>query len=174
METTKNKLPDNVKQFFNNLSNYLETKLMYYGSIQRTDYLPGSSDIDVAIFTENEYSTIAKLEHYLKRQKHKFKKVVWELSSNKKIIYGYKVSYICPNDEFRAEFAIYNEKFKDDIVNLYKRKFDIPWLASIMLCILKFLFYKLHIITLDIFRYYKGIILSYGIGMPEELFIVLE
>ena len=49
METTKHNLPDDVKQFFNGLSNYLNTQLLFYGSVQRSDYFPGKSDIDVDI-----------------------------------------------------------------------------------------------------------------------------
>ena len=65
METTKNVLPENVKFFFNNLSDVLDTKLLFFGSVQRDDYFPGKSDIDVAIFTDNVKSTISKLQHYL-------------------------------------------------------------------------------------------------------------
>jgi polyribonucleotide nucleotidyltransferase len=49
METTRNKLPDVIQVFFNKLSEYLDTKLLFYGSIQRSDYFPGSSDIDVDV-----------------------------------------------------------------------------------------------------------------------------
>ena len=65
METTKNDLPPNTKKFFYNLSEYLDTKLLYYGSVQRSDYVPGKSDIDVVIFTDNEFSLMNKLQHYL-------------------------------------------------------------------------------------------------------------
>ena len=66
METTKNKLPVFAEHFFKKLGDYLDTKIYYYGSIQRSDYFPDSSDIDVDIFTENENSTITKLQHFLK------------------------------------------------------------------------------------------------------------
>jgi len=72
METTKNKLPENYNIFFNNMSNYLDTKIYYYGSVQRQDYLYNSSDIDIDIFTENELSTIYKLIHFLDIKKNKF------------------------------------------------------------------------------------------------------
>ena len=65
METTKNKLPTNVKNFFYNLSEYLDTPFLYFGSVQRSDYVPGKSDIDVDVFTDNEYSLMAKMQHYL-------------------------------------------------------------------------------------------------------------
>ena len=52
METTRNELSKNEKKFFEELSNYLETPILFFGSIQRSDYFPGKSDIDVDIFTD--------------------------------------------------------------------------------------------------------------------------
>ena len=69
MENTKNKLPENVNVFFNKLSDYLDTKLLFYGSVQRGDYFPGSSDIDVDIFTDNVNSTVTKMQHFLYTKK---------------------------------------------------------------------------------------------------------
>lgn len=66
---TKNKLPDSTTNFLNNLSEYLQTPLYFYGSIQRYDYFPGKSDIDIDIFTDNEKSTISKLSNYLQIDK---------------------------------------------------------------------------------------------------------
>ena len=54
METTKNELPYKLKRFFYKLENDLDTKLYFYGSIQRNDYVAGKSDIDVSIFTDND------------------------------------------------------------------------------------------------------------------------
>ena len=50
METTKNDLPKKVKKFFYELSDYLDTKLLYYGSIQRSDYVPGGRAVHARIF----------------------------------------------------------------------------------------------------------------------------
>jgi predicted nucleotidyltransferase len=61
METTRNNLTPYSKHFFDSLSNYLDTKLYFFGSIQRRDYFPNSSDIDVDIFTDNEPGTILKI-----------------------------------------------------------------------------------------------------------------
>ena len=74
METTKNDLPSDTKKFFYNLSDYLDTKLLYYGSVQRSDYVPGKSDIDVDIFTDNADSLKSKLQHFLHLKKNSFKK----------------------------------------------------------------------------------------------------
>ena len=76
METTKNELPQNTKQFFYNLGEYLDTKVLFYGSVQRADYVPGKSDIDVVIFADNDDSLIAKLQHHLHLNKKDFKKIM--------------------------------------------------------------------------------------------------
>ena len=52
METTKNEIPEYNKIFFEKLKNYLDMKIYFFGSVQRNDYFPKSSDIDVALFTE--------------------------------------------------------------------------------------------------------------------------
>ena len=88
METTNNKLPEKVERFFKELSEYLDTKLLYYGSVQRRDYFEGKSDIDVDIFTENPTSTVNKLQHFLDVPKKRFKNVIWRLDDNNKLI-GY-------------------------------------------------------------------------------------
>ena len=79
METTRNELPPYAKEFFYKLSNYLDTKIYFYGSVQRPDYFPASSDIDVDIFTDNESSTISKLQYFLGVEKFKFKKFLYKL-----------------------------------------------------------------------------------------------
>ena len=76
METTKNKLTSEQMKFFKKLSNYLDTKLYYYGSIQRNDYLFGTSDIDVCIFTNNNTETKYKLVSFLGLKKKEYKKIV--------------------------------------------------------------------------------------------------
>jgi hypothetical protein len=174
METTKNKLPDKVNQFFNRLSKYLDTKLMFYGSVQRSDYFPGSSDIDVDIFTDNIDSTISKLQHFLNVKKKKFKKVVWRLSSTGKIVYGYKIMYNNNDINLAAEFAIYDNKYKRQVLEMHLKKTTIPFYISIILYIIKKLYYDFHIFNLEWYKYFKSKLLSSGLGMPEEQFLVLN
>ena len=50
MEQIKNKLPEDVNIFLKQLSDYINTPLYFYGSIQRDDYFPGYSDIDVDFY----------------------------------------------------------------------------------------------------------------------------
>ena len=173
METTKNKLPTNVKNFFYHLSEYLDTPFLYFGSVQRSDYVPGKSDIDVDVFTDNEYSLMAKMQHYLHVSKKDFKKVAWIINDTS--TYGYKLKYENKKENINAEFSIYNEKFKDIILSQHNSKYELPFYTSILLCILKFLYYKVSILDKKIFAYLKRVILNGTLG--EEIdakFLVLD
>uniref|UniRef100_A0A6C0AZV0 Polymerase nucleotidyl transferase domain-containing protein n=1 Tax=viral metagenome TaxID=1070528 RepID=A0A6C0AZV0_9ZZZZ len=174
METTRNKLPDRVQEFFNKLSQYLDTRLLFYGSVQRSDYFPGSSDIDVDIFTDNVDSTIAKMQHFLHVKRTSFKKIVWKLSNNAKMVYGNKIMYTDEESQFNAEFSIYDNKFKDDVLQMHLKKTVLPFYVSFMLFFIKKLYYDLHLIQPEYYRYLKRKILSLGLGMPEDQFIVLN
>ena len=100
METTVNKMSDYATTFFNSLSNYLDTKIYYYGSIQRIDYFPNSSDIDVDIFTDNEQSTISKLQNFLGIERHEFKKFIYKLHKTNVLVHGCKVKYKSKENNF--------------------------------------------------------------------------
>ena len=64
------------------------------------------------------------MQHFLNISKKKFKKAVWKLSSNGRMVYGYKLMYINEENNIKIEFSIYNEKFKHDILkeHIYKTK----------------------------------------------------
>ena len=174
METTKNKLPEDAEHFFKELSEYLNTKLLYYGSVQREDYFHGKSDIDVDIFTDNENSTINKLTHFLHVKKDKFKRFVWKLDHSNEVVYGTKIFYSSPELQINVEFSIYNEKYKKGVIFQHVRKTTLPFYATILLVILKFIYYNMHFIDRSYYSYLKNKILSVGIGLPEAEFIVLN
>jgi hypothetical protein len=174
METTKNKLPNDVNTFFKDLSKYLDTKLLFYGSVQRSDYFPGSSDIDVDVFTENVNSTITKMQHFLHVKKSSFKKIIWRLSHNGEMVYGYKIMYKNEDLNLSTEFSIYDKKYKDGVLEQHLKKTVLPFYATILLFIIKKLYYDLGIITKELYRNLKTKILSSGIGLPEEQFLVIN
>ena len=169
---TKNKLPNNVKQFFYKLSNYLDTDLFFYGSVQRYDYLPDNSDIDVAIFTENEYSTMVKLQHFLHVERKDFKKFV--LMDNDEMVDGYKIKYKNEDLNLNAEFSIYNNKYEEIRKNKLSRHSDMPFYISIVLYILKILHYKLYIISTKTYNKYKNSMIHGGMGENKPVFILLK
>ena len=173
--TTKNKLSLDEQKLLNGLSSYLDIEFYYYGSIQRDDYIPGKSDIDVAIFSPNEKSILIKIQHYLHVEKDEFTRVLWKLKKNNIITYGYKLKY--EKDNMHIEFAIYNEKSKDDIIEYQDATIKIPFYITWLLTIFKFLYYQLNIISLPNYNYLKRKIFTYSkhtIDGKDELFIVLK
>ena len=173
METTKNELPKNVREFFYHLSDYLDTKFLYFGSVQRSDYVPGKSDIDIDVFTENEYSLMAKMQHYLHVPKHDFKKVAWIIDGIP--TYGYKLQYENKKEKINAEFSIYNEKFKEIIIKEHQSKFSLPIHITIMLYILKFFYYEIPLLDKKTFSNSKRYIMNSQLEINGNTrFLVLD
>ena len=157
MNKIRNDFPPDVKKFLNDLQNYLDTDLYFYGSVNRTDYVHDKSDIDIGIFTDNEYSMMTKIQHFLHVKKDAFDKVVWKLEG--KIMYGYKIKcdkYI----NSKCEIAIYNNDFKEVLLNEMKTYNTLPMYISIMLFFLKTLYYTFPIISSDTYSTYKRIIFN--------------
>ena len=93
METTNNKMPEYNDIFFEKLKQYLDTKIYFFGSVQRDDYFQKGSDIDVAIFTDNIKSTVTKLKNLLNFSADDFKTFVWRLNYDSSLVKGYKTIY---------------------------------------------------------------------------------
>ena len=174
METTKNEMPEYAKHFFNKLSNYLDTKLYFYGSIQRNDYFPKSSDIDVDLFTDNMNSTISKLQHFFGVKRDDFKKFVYNLHKTNKIVFGYKIKYKDLDKNFITEISIYDEKYKAEIILEHNSKSILPFYISWLLIILKYFYYDLNIIPKEYYKYFKRIVMNYMIEGTDVEFITIE
>ena len=173
METTKNKLTQEESIFFNSLSNYLDTKIYFYGSIQRCDYIEKYSDIDIDIFTNNEKDTIIKLENYLNVRRSDFKKTLCIMEKTNFVIPGYKTKYNNDEKTLNVEISIFNEKYKNIVLESQKTKFNISYIYCILLLVLKILYYKVCIIPPVLFRTIK----KFLIGISEDdkkKFVILD
>ena len=160
MEYTKHKLPEDMQIFLTNLKEYIELPLYFYGSIQREDYNPGKSDIDVDIFAENTHSTITKMQNFLNVDKTQFIKIVIKPLKKTGIINGYKLKYEEPENKLATEFSIYDIKYKDEILYEHGRKIQLPFIISTLLIILKFLYYNIGIIPKNAFLQIKNFIMD--------------
>jgi hypothetical protein len=174
METTKNELPDFANIFFTKLRNFLDTKIYFFGSVQRDDYFPRASDIDVAIFTDNINSTINKLQHFLNVNRNDFKKFVWRLNYDNALVKGYKIMYKELDHNFAVEISIYDEKYKNSILTEHNGKRILPFYATCALIIIKYLFYTLNIIPSELYTYFKKNILSTLIFKKPDDFVVVD
>ncbi len=169
MNTIRNDLPQKTKDFFKKMENYLDTQLVFYGSVIRTDYVPGKSDIDVAIFTDNEYSIMAKLQHFLHVKRSDFDKVVWKLDG--KMIYGYKLKVV----EQNAEIAIYNNDFKEQLMEeLNKPIINKTFLTTTLLLLLKLFYYQVPLIPTVFYLKCKRYVLNDMMGKKESVFHLIR
>lgn len=172
MNEIRESLPNHVKEFFYRLRNYLDTELYFYGSINRSDYIHGQSDIDIAIFTENESSVISKLQHFLHVKKDAFNKVIWKLRGN--VIYGYKIK--C--EEFmdiKCEIAIYNIEYKQLLLEEFKSNDNIPLHLAILIFILKTFHYTIPLISKSTYMNWKVYIFNTLVTNKKDyLFYVIK
>lgn len=174
METTKNEMPPYARAFFNKLSNYLDNKFYFFGSIQRSDYFPKSSDIDTDLFTDNESSTILKLQNFLGVKKYEFRRFVYKLHKTNKLVRGHKVKYLDPDNHFTAEISIYNEKDKEDVLIEHNSKMVLPFYISFLLIILKTLYYNVGIIPNDMYIYLKKKIMNNMVEGEDIEFVGID
>jgi hypothetical protein len=125
--------------------------------VNRSDYVHNKSDIDIAIFTDNEYSTITKLQHFLHVKRNAFDKVIWKLDG--KMIYGYKIK--CEKYmDIKCEIAIYNNDFKNILIKEISQYNSVPPHIAILLFILKTMYYTFPIISQQTYSSYKRYIFN--------------
>lgn len=157
MNKIRDDFPQDLKNFLINLQNYIDTDLYFYGSVIRPDYIHGKSDIDIAIFTDNEYSIMSRLQHFLHVKQDAFDKVVWKLEG--KMIYGYKIKcdkYI----NSKCEIAVYNNDFKEILLTEMNNYKTIPFYISVLLFILKTLYYTFPVLSAETYATYKRIVFN--------------
>jgi hypothetical protein len=169
MDTIKNRLTQNEELFFNNLSLYIDKELYFYGSIQRPDYVKGKSDIDIDIFTDNESSTVQKLCSFLNLKKSEFKKAVYKI--NNYMVYGLKTKYKDEINHIDVEISVYNDKYKTLVLYDHNNCRYLPIYITVLLFIIKFLYYTLGIMPDRVYRRCKQFLMNPG---DELKFIVVD
>jgi predicted nucleotidyltransferase len=162
----------NVKEFIEDLSVYINEKVYIYGSVLRSDY-NSKSDVDICIFTNNLNSLKTKLQHFLVSEKKSFKQVFWRLPHSKRLCVGYKIFYKNKIKNITVEISFYKDSFKEEILKEHYSKTILPFYATFLLYIIKFLHYDIEILNRKYYAYLKKIILSNGIGKKKDEFFIL-
>jgi len=174
METTKNELSPYEKDFFNKMKNYIEKPIYFYGSIQRDDYFPQMSDIDIDIFSDNMNSTLNLLQNYLDLNKKDFKKSIYKMDKTNLIIPGYKSKYIDKSNNLTVEISVYEEKYKNEILKEHQSKFNLPVYITVILVFLKFLHYNLGILPIFYYSKFKKILTNTCYDNNKAEFLIVE
>jgi hypothetical protein len=106
--------------------------------------------------------------------KDDFKKILNRLNSTNQVVSGHKLKYKEPENNFVVEFSIYNEKYKKEILQQHNGKKDLPYIVTILLIILKFLYYTLNILPKFIYVPCKKFFLSFMIGKKNTDFVIID
>ena len=174
METTKNKLSSYEESFFDKMKNYISKPIYFYGSIQRDDYFPQLSDIDIDIFTDNEYSTLQSLQNYLHLNNGDFKKILYKMDKTNIVVPGYKSKYIDETNKLTIEISIFNEKFKEEIIREHQSKFNMPFYITVFLVLLKILHYNLEILPIYYYSLFKKYLTNACYDNNKAEFIIFD
>ena len=174
MEFTKNKLTPYESDFFDKLKNYIDKPIYFYGSIQRADYLPGKSDIDIDIFTDNVFSTLILLQNFFNINKNEFKKSFYKIDKTNTVVPGYKSKYIDEANKLTLEISVYDEKYKKEILQEHQSKFNLPLHITFFLVILKILHYNLGILPIYYYSRFKKYLTNNFFDNNNSEFVVVD
>lgn len=169
MDKIRNKLTPNEEVFFENMSQYIDKELFFYGSIRRSDYVKGKSDIDIDIFTDNENSTIHKLCNFLNVKRSDFKKIIYK--TNNTLVYGYKTKYASEDGKLNLEISVYNDKYKSLVLYDHDNECYLPIYITLCLYVIKYLYYNLEILPVSVYRRCKQFLMNPN---DEQRFILMD
>lgn len=159
METTRNPLTPQQKSFFLSLRNFLDTPVYYFGSIQRLDYIPGYSDIDALVFTDNFSEMKYKLTTFLKKDSSDFKRIVKHVGNQ--VFVGYKIFFKDPIQSVLAEITVFANKDKDLYLKIQREvKDSVPLGIMLVMYIVKLFYYRLELISNATYKKMKAYFLN--------------
>jgi len=157
MDEIKDRLGDYKYNFFTTLQNYIDSELLFFGSIKRFDFFPNSSDIDIIIITDNVDETIKRVRDYLQLNKTEIKKIYQRFSNNSvRLITGYKIKYTDPSNDCTFDLLIYDEKYREVVTQNINDINDIAVYMVIILYIVKYAYYRLSLMTNSMYLYLKN------------------
>jgi hypothetical protein len=160
MDLINKRLTDKQKIFLDSFSQYIGESLHFYGSIKRADFIPGKSDIDIDIFSDNPSSTIQLICNFLNVKRSDVKKFVYKIKNN--MVYGYKAKYNDELDNIKLEISIYNSKYKKFVLYDHNYGEQLPLYIIFTLYIIKFFFYNLQIISKKTYKRCKRFLMNQG------------
>ena len=160
MEDIKERLTEQNYIFLKKFQEYIGNELILFGSIKRFDFLQKYSDIDIAIISDNIQNTLVRLKNFLNIDKTKIRKLFQKLPNTNNIIHGYKINYDNIDNNLSLEIILYDEKYRQQIINSVNNSNSIPFYITYILLIIKLLHYKLNIISNESLKYIKRCIME--------------
>ena len=175
MEDIKDKIGDEKYHFLKKLEDYIGSKLIFFGSIKRCDFMSENSDVDIAIISDNIDSTLKKLQNYLNLHDNKIRKIIQKIPNKNNIVYGYKTNYDDTCLDLSLEIIIYDSKYRRDIMFHINKINNLPFYILLPLIVLKILYYRLNIISKDLLNFFKVFLLHKHLNQElDENLIALK
>lgn len=161
MDDIKDRLGEYKYDFFKKLQDYIERELLFFGSIKRYDFFQNNSDIDIIVITDNVTETITKTQHFLNNKKSDLKKIYQRFpnkSTNKStnVIIGSKLKYADADKDLSFDILIYDEKYRQDILQNIHDINNMPIYMIVILCSLKYMYYVFGLISYGQYMYLKS------------------
>jgi hypothetical protein len=171
---TYNRLPDKTVELLRRIELTTQCPLYFYGSVQRIDYIPNKSDIDIDIFTDNVSQVLNQIKSILQFPENKIKKTVLKINSKNRVIFGYKFVYTDKKHNLFLEISVFDKKYREDVLTYHMSKTSIPWYITPPLLALKYMFYTLNVIPVTAFHFCKKFLMdnTSGNGNNAKYFIM--
>ena len=90
------------------------------------------------------------------------------------MVYGHKVKYEDPTNNFFTEISIYDEKDKEAVLMEHNSKAILPFYITWFLIILKIFYYNLGILSEDLYSYLKRIIMNFMVEGEDVEFVTTD
>ena len=132
-----------------------------------TDYVDGESDVDILVFSDNIDSTLSQICQYLRVDRDDVKKTIWHLNQAH-LIHGYKLQYSDANKHVNIEISVFNERNQKEIIDDHLSVLSLPAYILYLLYIVKFLHYRLHLISKPMYNILKRFIMGEMMGRYDE------
>jgi hypothetical protein len=141
----KEKLSTEQYSYFSELQEKIGLPLFFMGSITRSDYIKGKSDLDIEIFSDNVTSTKEKLNYLFNYYEGQKENTIIIVKIKDVPFSGYK--YKVNDSEIEFDLTLYKKESQKTILYYRIREINVPFTISAFLIIIKFLHYRLNIIN---------------------------
>jgi hypothetical protein len=141
----KEKLSKEQYSYFSELQEKIGLPLFFMGSITRSDYIKGKSDLDIEIFSDNVTSTKEKLNYLFNYYEGQKENTIIIVKIKDVPFSGYK--YKVNDSEIEFDLTLYKKESQKTILYYRIREINVPFTISAFLIIIKFLHYRLNIIN---------------------------
>ena len=161
------KLTKQQIDFLEEIQHYIDCQFYYYGSIDRIDYFPGKSDIDIDIFTPNLYSTMFKLRQFLLIPETGIKGIKWR--TRRPIVatfHCHKIKF--ENSNVKLELNIYDEQYKNTLLQVRELKRQIPLLVLMLVYPIKVVYYNTDLISNSNIAVFKKFVMGQLLDMEDD------